>query len=159
MSDGRQKTSPVGPDIGHSVSALVEAPAERVFAFLSDGEALGRWALGSFGTRRDEETGLYRGRSLFDGSEGFLHIDARRDLMLIDYHIGSPGTLQPRISARVVPHTVCGLPEDTCYATLTAWRGAGMDDARWQRLCATHEAEIWLIKAQIEAEAKMRPAP
>ena len=81
-----------------------------------------------------------------------MRIDARPDLMLVDYHLGAPGNLQPRISARVVPAAVCGLPEGTCYATLTAWRDAGMTDPRWQRLCATHEAEIWLIKAQIEAQ-------
>lgn len=152
MSDSNQTTAPVGPGLGHSVSALIEAPAKHAFAFLADGAALGRWALGCFDTRKDEATGLYRGRSLFDGSEGFLRIDARPDLLLIDYHIGAPDNLLPRISARVVPHTVCGLPEDTCYATLTAWRDAGMSDARWQRLCATHEAEIWLVKSQIEAQ-------
>jgi hypothetical protein len=29
-----------------------------------------------------------------------------------------------------------------------------MDDARWLRLCAAHEAEIWLIKAQIETATR-----
>jgi hypothetical protein len=26
-----------------------------------------------------------------------------------------------------------------------------MDDDRWARLCAAHEAEVWLIKAQVES--------
>ncbi len=26
-----------------------------------------------------------------------------------------------------------------------------MSEDRWRRLCASHEAEIWLIKAQMEA--------
>jgi hypothetical protein len=29
-----------------------------------------------------------------------------------------------------------------------------MDEDRWVRLRSAHEAEIWLIKAQIEAAAK-----
>jgi hypothetical protein len=33
-----------------------------------------------------------------------------------------------------------------------AWRPAGMEDERWERLCAAHEAEIFLIKAQIETD-------
>jgi hypothetical protein len=28
-----------------------------------------------------------------------------------------------------------------------------MDDARWRRLCLTHEVEVLLIKAQAETEA------
>ena len=35
---------------------------------------------------------------------------------------------------------------------LMAWRPAAMDPERWQRLCASHEAELWLIKAQIERD-------
>jgi hypothetical protein len=57
------------------------------------------------------------------------------------------------VSARVIPGPVCGLPATSCYVTLTAWRVADMDDDRWSRLCAAHEAEIWLIKAQIETAA------
>jgi hypothetical protein len=32
---------------------------------------------------------------------------------------------------------------------LMAWRPAGMEEARWHRLCASHEAEILLIREQI----------
>jgi hypothetical protein len=31
-----------------------------------------------------------------------------------------------------------------------AWRSADMDDARWRRLCATHEVEIDIIRAELE---------
>ena len=35
--------------------------------------------------------------------------------------------------------------------TLSAWRPVGMSDARWQQLRAAHEAEILLVKSQIES--------
>ena len=37
------------------------------------------------------------------------------------------------------------------FVSLLAWRSRSMDEPRWQRLCASHAAEIWLIKAQLEA--------
>ena len=45
-----------------------------------------------------------------------------------------------------------GRSEERCLVSLIAWRDIDMDDARWQRLIACHEAEILLIKAQIEQE-------
>jgi hypothetical protein len=33
---------------------------------------------------------------------------------------------------------------------LMALRSAEMDDARWQRLCAAHEVEIDIIRAELE---------
>jgi hypothetical protein len=94
--------------------------------------------------------GVFRGRSLFDGSLSWLTIDSDPQRLLIDYHVGSATERQPRISARVTPGPVCGLPPSQCAMMLTAWRGAAMTDERWQRLCAAHDAEIWLIKAQAE---------
>ncbi|HET8728920.1 MAG TPA: hypothetical protein VFO41_15570 [Alphaproteobacteria bacterium] len=132
------------------MTALVDAAAETAFAFLSDPHALGRWSLGCFDTKSADETGLYAGVSLFDRTPGFCRIEPHPALNLVDYRIGTPERLVARISARVVPHHICDLRPDQCYVTLTAWRPATMKDERWERLCATHEAEIWLIKAQIE---------
>jgi hypothetical protein len=70
---------------------------------------------------------------------------------VIDYLVGSrPDDLLPRISARVVPGPGTARPDGVCLVTLTAWRAAGMDDARWRQLIAAHEAEILLIKGQLE---------
>jgi hypothetical protein len=137
-------------------TALVEAPAEAVFAFLADPVALGEWSLGCMRTQPTEIAGLHTGWSLFDGSQAWFEIVADARLLLVDYHVGSLTRRAPRISARVVRGSVCGLSDAHCYATLTAWRPQGMEAGRWARLCSAHETEIWLIKEQIEA--RNRPA-
>jgi hypothetical protein len=134
----------------HCATALVDAPARAAFDFLADPIALGRWALGAMNTRH-VGGGVYAGTSQFDGAQTHLAIDARPELLLVDYLVGDRSSLKPRISARVVPAEVCGLGANQCYVTLIAWRAAGMSDARWQQLCAAHEAEILLVKGQIES--------
>lgn len=137
-------------DLAHSVTALVKAPAQLAFEFLSDPIALGGWSLGCMSTRAAED-GLYTGQSLFNGAQSWFTIDAHAQLLLVDYRTGIPGELVPRISARVVPPEVCDLADNQCYVSLNAWRTSHMNEERWAALCATHEAEIWLIKAQIES--------
>lgn len=139
--------------IAHSVTGLLKVPAQAAFAFMTDPIALGRWSLGCMDVEAAGPEGLYRGRSLFDGGEAHFRIDADPARGVIDYLLGTPDRLRPRISARIVSADCCDLPPGQCYLTLTAWRVAGMDDARWQRLCASHEAEILLIAAQCEAAA------
>jgi hypothetical protein len=137
-------------DLAHACTALVEVDAETAFAFLADPKVLGGWALGCWGASGDE-AGRFHGRSLFSGEETWGRIDADRSRLVVDYLVGSrPDDLRPRISARVVPGPVTDRPDDVCLITLTAWRGAGMDDARWRQLVAAHEAEILLIKGQLE---------
>ena len=134
----------------HSVTVRVDAPAAVVFDFLADPIRLGRWSLGCMETRPTVVPGVFTGVSLYDGAQGWLSIEAHRPLLLIDYHVGTLERRTPRISARVVPGADAGLPDNACLATLTAWRTSAMSDDRWSRLCAAHDAEIWLIKAQVE---------
>jgi hypothetical protein len=136
--------------LSHSATLRVDVAADAAFDFLADPLQLGRWSLGCFGTEAAGEPGLYTGISLYDGARGWFRIDADGSRHIVDYHVGDAASQVPRVSARVVPGPVCGLPPTACYVTLTAWRVHGMDDARWSRLCAAHEAEIWLIKSQIE---------
>ena len=137
-------------EFAHACTALVEVEAKAAFAFLADAKALGGWALGCWDAKGDRN-GLFHGRSLFSGEETWGRIDADPARLLVDYLIGSrPGDLVLRISARVVPGPVAGRPEDVCLITLMAWRAAGMDDTRWRQLVAAHEAEILLIKGQLE---------
>ncbi len=137
--------------LSHSASCQVAVPAGAAFAFLADPVALSRWSLGCMDLVHVGE-GVYTGHSLFDGGQGWLSIDPDPRRLLVDYHVGTPEKREPRISARVVPGPVCGLDESDCIVTLTAWRSASMSEERWQRLCAAHEAEIWLIKSQLEAK-------
>jgi hypothetical protein len=140
-------------DLAHATTLRVDVEAQAAFDFLADPLRLGRWSLGCFDTK-PESAGLYSGVSLYDGSRAWFRIDADRTRCLIDYHVGDAASQVPRISARVVPGSVCGLGPNSCYVTLMAWRTAGMNDDRWARLRAAHEAEIWLIKTQIEATAR-----
>ena len=137
-------------DDAHCATAMVEVPAAAAYAFLVDPAALGRWSLGCMDLVH-VGSGIYRGRSLFDGGEGWLSIDGDPKRLVIDYHVGTMEERVPRICARVVPGPVCGLPPSACYVSLLAWRCRSMDEPRWQRLRASHAAEIWLIKAQLEA--------
>jgi len=141
-------------DLAHATTLRIDVEAQVAFDFLADPLRLGRWSLGCFDTRPAGPGGLYTGVSLYDGAPAWFRIDADRARYTIDYHIGNEASQVPRISARVIPGPVCGLPTNSCYVTLTAWRAAAMDNDRWARLCTAHDAEIWLIKTQIETAAK-----
>jgi hypothetical protein len=137
-------------DLSHACTALVEVDAETAFAFLADPKALGGWALGCWDASVDE-AGRFHGHSLFSGEEVWGRIDADSARLVIDYLVGSrPDDLLPRISARVVPGAVTGRSDNVCLVTLTAWCAAGVADPRWRQLIAAHEAEILLIKGQLE---------
>jgi hypothetical protein len=135
----------------HAATSLLNVPAEKAFAFMADPILLGHWSLGCMNTRPAGADDIYTGHSLFDGGQGYFQIDADPDRMIIDYRLGKPERMVPRISARIIEAEICGLEEHQSYVTLTAWRTRDMDDTRWHRLCVTHEAEILLIKAQCEA--------
>ena len=145
--------------LSHSVTAECAVPARRAYAFLSDGLAVGRWALGSFDARRVGRN-LFRGRSLFDGGEVLYRPVGDAARLIVDYHVGTdPRALSPRVMARVVPGEATGRSRDTCLVTLVAWRDASMTDARWDRLVASHEVEIHLIQAQLARAAPPRSTP
>jgi hypothetical protein len=142
------------PALAHSVTALIEAPAEPTFAFLADPMQVGNWALSSMQAQRADAPGVYRGRSLFDGAQNHYAVTPHPQMLLVEYRVGPPDALVPRIRAQVIRAESVGLAATSCYLTLTAWRPADMPAARWSRLCAAHNVEIWLIKEQVEAAAR-----
>jgi len=142
------------PTLSHSVTALIEAPAEATFAFLADPMQVGNWALASMQAEAAEDPGIYRGRSLFDGAQNHFAVTAHPQLLLVEYSVGPREALRPRIRAQVIHAESVGLGATNCYLTLTAWRPVGMPAARWSRLCASHNVEIWLIKEQVETLAR-----
>jgi hypothetical protein len=142
----------VSDSLSYSVSLEVSVPADEAFRYLSDPEMLGRWSLGCFGTEPAGE-GLFKGTSLFDGLEAWFRIEGDPKRFLIDYHVGGPEEQVPRISTRVIPGPLYGRDGEHCIVTMTAWRTTDMSDHRWQRLCASHDAEIFLIQAQLETRA------
>ena len=143
----------ISDSLSYSVSLEVSVPAQAAFRYLSDPEMLGRWALGSFHVRPAEKEGVFKGTSLFDGGEAWFRVEADPERLLIDYHVGGPDRQLPRISTRVVPGPHYGRGPEHCIVTMTAWRTTDMSDLRWQRLCASHDAEIFLIQAQLESRA------
>ena len=134
----------------HLASIAVNVPAEHALARLSDPEQVGRWALGSMGLVPAGEPGVFRGTSLFDGSDTFVEIEAHSSLGLVDYHVGTEDERSPRVSIRIADGPLAGLGPESCVIALSAWRQAAANDERWARTCTTHETEVLLIKAQLE---------
>ena len=135
----------------HAVARLCHSRLDDALALLSTAAGLARWNLGLWHTQQ-QAAGLLAGTSLFGGGGRGLArvvVDAARGW--VDYRVGSDAQeLVPRIQARVQPGAELGHVEGTCIVTLMAWRSAGMDEARWQRLCAAHEVEIEMIRAELE---------
>lgn len=141
------------PALVHCVSALCDAPPRAAFAYLSDDSRLGEWALGCW-EARPAGNGIVRGTSLFDGAASYVRVVPVDDALTVDYEVGADQErLVRRISARVVPGD--DLEGDTARSLvmLLAWRTASMDDERWRRLGAMHEAEILLLRGRIERSA------
>ena len=135
----------------HAVTRLCHASVQDALALLSQASGLACWNLGLWHTQ-DAPGGLLQGRSLFDGALGLAQVVVHAGHGLVEYRVGSTATaLVPRIQARVQPGPELGFEPGHCLVTLLAWRSAGMSDERWQRLCAVHEVEIELIRAQLEA--------
>ena len=134
----------------HAASTEVAVPAETAFAYLSDGLRQGEWTLGSWNRERLPD-GLFRGTSLFDGSEAFIRIKADPEQLLVDYDVGpTPDRLSRVNSARAVPGPLVGRPEGTCVIALMKWRLPSQDDEAWRRACVTFDTEIHMIKGRLE---------
>jgi hypothetical protein len=138
-------------DVFHAASALVAVPAEVAFSYVADGLRQSQWALGSW-EREEVGEGLFRGRSLFDDSLTYVRIDARTDLLLVDYLVGpAPDRLLRVNSARVVPGALIGRDADRCVVTLMKWRTGTQTDDDWRQAVTTFDLEIMIIRRRLEA--------
>lgn len=137
----------------HATARLCPVPMDDALAHLSRQAGMSQWILGLWECR-EIESGLFTGRSLFDGGMGFVRVDVDALRGVVDYWVGvTPEVLAPRIRASVMAGEVLGYPQGTSLVTLEAWRTPDMDDARWARLVHTHETEIELIRAQLSVAA------
>ncbi|MDB6089457.1 MAG: hypothetical protein JWN85_2241 [Gammaproteobacteria bacterium] len=134
----------------HCATALVNVTAAVAFDFLADPLSLGTWSLGCMRTQASRPGGPFVGFSLYNDAQVWFNIEAHRELLLVDYLVGTVGNFKPRISARVVAAETCDLEAAQCYVSLMAWRPAQMTQDQWAKLCSAHEAEIWLIKSRLE---------
>lgn len=138
----------------HSACARVFASPDLVFSYLTDPARIGRWNLGAMNAVR-LSSGAVQGTSMFDGGATVFELDADAHARTVDYRVGADASdLALRISARVE-----GAARGGCVLHLSAERPRDMDDARWQRLCAVHEVEVLLIKAQAESETETEDKP
>jgi hypothetical protein len=134
----------------HAVARLCRARLADALALLSTAAGLARWNLGLWHTQ-EQAPGWLSGRSLFGGGQGLAQVQVEAARGWVDYHVGVDAQhLVPRIQARVQPGAELGYADDHCLVTLMAWRSADMDEARWRRLCRTHEVEIDIIRAELE---------
>ena len=137
-------------EIFFAASVEVAVSAERAFAYLADGIRQGEWTLGSWNRERVGPQ-LFRGRSLFDGSEAFIRISADPAQLLVDYEVGpAPDRLLRVNSARAVPGPLVGRDEGTCVVALMKWRLPDQDDEAWRRACVTFATEVHMIKGRLE---------
>jgi hypothetical protein len=136
--------------LSHCATVVCECAAEAAHSFLADATKLGSWALGCWNAQPIAEHTV-QGTSLFDGETSVVRISAKPDL-IVDYIVEDmEASVGPRISARVVPGVVVGLSQTQCLVTLVAWRTLNMSDDRWAQLTASHDVEVLLVKAGVEA--------
>ncbi len=137
----------------HVTARLCRATVQEALRHLATPAGMACWNLGLAHCREDAG-GLITGESRFDGSRGWVRVVPLAGIDAVDYHVGpAPDHLAPRIHARVVDGTTLGHDAGTSLVMLLAWRPDAMDDERWHRLVAVHEAEIELIRAQLEQTA------
>lgn len=147
--------------IADLAAARIEAPADTVFAFITDPQRLDLWSVGTWRTELRSD-GLIEGWAMATGARILVRIDPLPERRLVDYHIGqAPDALAPRIHARVIPGPASGHGLGQSTLLLTALRSAEMDDARWQRLRTTHAFEVDLVKSLIETghDHRVRAGP
>lgn len=134
----------------HTATISVTASTRTAFDFMADGVAGGRWALGSW-DRRKVGDNLFVGTSLYDGKEIYIRVEPDADTLIILYGAGTdPEDLPLRTQVRIVAGQIVGGHTQTCLITLMSWRVEGMNDDRWNRLCVSHETEMYMIKGMIE---------
>lgn len=138
-------------DLCYTVTTDIAAPAKTAFAFLSDVTQIGGWALGAWDAKPLGERNAWRGTSIYDGSVCAFAVDADEKRLAIDYLVGTNAKdLVMRIAVRIIPGASSGRPADTCLVSMAAWRGHGMDERRWARLKAFHDAEIHIVRDRVE---------
>ena len=137
----------------HVTARLCKATVQEALVHLTTPAGMACWNLG-LGDCREAADGLITGESRFDGSRGWVRVVRLAGIDAVDYHVGpAPDRLTARIHARAIDGATLGHGAGTSLVMLLAWRPDGMDDERWQRLVAVHEAEIELIRAQLEQAA------
>lgn len=137
----------------HTATIEVNVPARVAFEYMADGMKHSVWAFGSTNRRAIGEN-MFAGVSMYSGNDVYVRLLPDAERLLVDFQVGhEPEKLLQRIMARIVPGPEVNRGSDTCLVSLVSWRAEGMSDARWKRLCVSHETQMFIIKRMIESGA------
>jgi hypothetical protein len=124
-----------------TLTAVLDVPKERVFAYLSQVENLPRWA-----TEFARELRFENGKAkVVNGlGEFFFSIDADPDTGVIDMYAGPTEDELSLFPTRVVP-----LPGDRSAYTFTMFQAPGVPDELFESQYASLEREFENIRAEL----------
>ena len=126
-----------------TVTAVLDAPRDRVFAYLADVENLPKWAT-EFARELKYENG--RAKVVNGLGEFFFSIDADEETGVIDMYAGPTEDALGLFPTRVV-----GLPDGRCAYTFTMFRSDGMTAELFESQHASLLREFENIRRDVEA--------
>jgi hypothetical protein len=139
----------------HTASIAVDASPDDAFAFMASGRLQTHWALGSW-DREHVEGDVYRGTSLWDGSDLYVRVTGHPELRLVDYAVGpDPDALRRVVEARVVDRAELGHDDGGSVITLTVWRTRDERPDSWARTFHAFQTEVHLIRGRLDSSSAL----
>ena len=126
----------------HTVTAVLDAPKEDVFAYLSEIDNLPRWAT-EFARELKYEDG--RAKVVNGLGEFYFSIDADADTGVIDMYAGPSDDELMLFPTRVVP-----LPDGRSAYSFTMFQAPGMPDDLFESQHASLQREFENIRREVE---------
>ena len=123
-------------------SIEIAAPAEEVFAFVSDLERLPRWAIG-FAKQIREHDGAWLVTTA-SGDEVAVRAVSDRGLGVVDYYMSPAPGIEFPAATRVVANGPCAV------YVFTMMQPAGMPDEVFAQQVAELGRELVVLKAHLE---------
>ena len=125
----------------HTVTAVLDAPRDRVFDYLSRVENLPRWA-NEFARELRFEDG--KAKVVNGLGEFFFSIDADPETGVIDMYAGPTEDELSLFPTRVVP-----LPGGRSAYTFTMFQAPGMPDELFESQCASLQRELENVRREL----------
>ena len=126
----------------HTVTAVLDAPRDEVFAYLSEIDNLPRWAT-EFARELKFEDG--RAKVVNGLGEFYFSIDADVETGVIDMYAGPTETELMLFPTRVVP-----LPDGRSVYSFTMFQAPGMPDDLFESQHASLQREFENIRREVE---------
>ena len=126
----------------HTVTAVLDAPKETVFAYLAEIDNLPKWAT-EFARELRFEDG--KAKVVNGLGEFFFSIDADADTGVIDMYAGPSEAELALFPTRVVP-----LPDGRSVYSFTMFQAPGMPDDLFEAQHASLQREFENIRREVE---------